>query len=334
MVSNVSSITDQRVAFVLQLAVFGLLFISCCIATNADSSKNWQLQKNTVLERSIHMYNNPFMSDIKLKYKDCQPGEELYAHKYMLVTSSPVFERNFYGSSATKDTVLDIGYVSKDTLEAFLAFLYKDECPTDIGVIFELLRLTKEYEIRSFDLACRDNIEEKITEKEAFRFLEKFLQLGEHTMTEVCWQYIDDNTKGFFTSEYFLSISKRTLDVLLARDTLTCDEMAIYEAVMEWTDHKCSLKGLGPSRGNRRKILGDAIHEIRFQTMTGNDFSRFSADFREKLLTDSEILDLLAVINGKDVPDLKWDLSKKKREVRYFERNFQDCSLVFLSGVI
>ena len=188
--------------------------------------------------------------------------------------------------------------------------------PRDIGTVFEVLRLTKQYEIPSFDEACRNDLEQNITRTQAFEFLEKFLQLQEHTMTDVCWQYIDKYTDIFFASEYFLKIKQSTLDALLARDTLVSYEMAIFQAVVKWANHQCSLKNLKQTCENRREVLGDAIYKIRFNTMTEIEFSEFSGEiFKVKqILTDNEVVDLQTAIKGKDVPDLKWDLSKKKRE--------------------
>ncbi len=257
------------------------------------------------------------MSDVKFTYKDCHPGDELYAHKYMLATSSPVFHQMFYGDSTDILNVIDLRDISKYTLAAFLAFLYKDECPEDIGTVFEVLRLTKQYEIPSFDEACRNDLEQNITRTQAFEFLEKFLQLQEHTMTEVCWQYIDKYTDIFFASEYFLRIEQSTLDALLARDTLGSYEMAIFEAVVKWANHQCSLRDLKQTCENRREVLGDAIYKIRFNTMTEIEFTEFSGEiFKVKqILTDNEVVHLQTAIKGKDVPNLKWDLSKKKREM-------------------
>ena len=293
------------------------------ISVNADGNQKWQLTKNTVLQRSIHMYNNPFMSDIKFIYKDCYGGEELYAHKYMLATSSPVFHQMFYGDSPINDPVIDLSDISKDVVAAFLAFLYKDECPEDIGITFEVLRLTKEYETPSFDEACRNDLEQRITITQAFEFLERFLELQEHTMTEVCWRHIDKHTSTFFVSEYFLKIQQPTLGALLARDTLESNERAILEAVLKWADNQCSLRKLEKTFENRREILGDTIYKIRFHTMTESEFSEFSGEiFRVKLiLTNDEVVYFQTAIKGKSVRNLKWDLSKKKREMStYLER--------------
>ena len=277
----------------------------------------WQLKKDSVLERSIRMYNNPLMSDIKFTYKNCNPGQELYAHKYVLATSSHVFEEMFDGHSPTKNSVINLSDIDKEIVEAFLAYLYKDECPNSIDVMFGVLRLTQKYEIPSFVEACRNDLQqkapEKVTATQAFQYLETFVKLNEPTMMEVCWSYIDKHTDEFFASEYFLRISQVTLSSLLRRDTLSSNEKAIFEAMVKWADNQCSEQKLHSNPENRRQILGDAIYEIRFHTMAGSTSGQLST--WEQILSDSEVISLQKAMNGEKVPNLKWDLSKQKRGV-------------------
>ena len=58
-----------------------------------DSHMDWQSTKSTVFKRSSHMFNNPFMSDVKLKCKSSD--KKFFAHKYVLGTSSAAFLRCF-----------------------------------------------------------------------------------------------------------------------------------------------------------------------------------------------------------------------------------------------
>ena len=280
----------------------------------------YQLTKNGVLERSIRMYNNPLMSDIKFTYRFCHPGQELYAHKYMLATSSRIFQEMFYGDSPTKDPVIELPEIDKEALEAFLAYLYKDECPNDIYVMFKVLGLTQEYEIPSFHEVCKYDLEQNAPAKEtvmqAFERIEMFLKLKEYKMIEVCWGYIDRYTEDFFASEFFLRINVNTLTSLLTRDTLSTNERTIFKAVVEWADYQCLSRNLEINQENRRQVLGDAIYEIRFHTMAKSTFSTELSRL-EQLLSYNELIRLQKVINGEKVPNLKWDSSKQKRETLF-----------------
>ncbi len=88
---------------------------------------DWQSTKKTLLERSRHMFNNPFMSDVKVSWEDSD--KKFFAHKYLLATSSAVFYAMFYGELAEKNPVVHLSDTNEDILEEFLRFLCTDECP-------------------------------------------------------------------------------------------------------------------------------------------------------------------------------------------------------------
>jgi hypothetical protein len=95
--------------------------------TRSHEYADWQSTKKTVLERSRHMFNNPFMSDVKFS---CEGSDKkFFAHKYVLATSSAVFYAMFYGELAEKNSVVHLSDTNEDILEEFLRFLYTDECP-------------------------------------------------------------------------------------------------------------------------------------------------------------------------------------------------------------
>ena len=74
---------------------------------------DWQSTKNTVVERSRHMFNNPFMSDIMFS---CEGSDKkFFAHKYVLSTSSAVFYAMFYGELAEKNKVVHLSDTSEES---------------------------------------------------------------------------------------------------------------------------------------------------------------------------------------------------------------------------
>ena len=105
---------------------------------SVQSDVDWQSTKNTVLERSRHMFNNPEFSDISFtcegssKHFQCSRSmpdqKQFHAHKYVLATSSVVFKAMFYSDLAEKNSVVILTDTNAESLEEFLRFLYTDEC--------------------------------------------------------------------------------------------------------------------------------------------------------------------------------------------------------------
>ena len=260
------------------------------------------------------MYNNSFLSDIKFTFGNNKSGEMVYAHKYVLAISSPVFNEMFY--TKTKEAIKTIylpGHNS-EVIAGFFGFIYKEECPTDYEKDLDVLCLIKQYHIVSFDAVCSQSYERNIEVQKSCKFLDDFLELKAKALAEICLGKIDLYAEEYFTSEYFLKIKQNTLEILLHRDTLYYNETDIFKAVLKWVDHQCSNQSLKPIRENRRMVLGNAIYSIRFLLMNHTEF--MTNVLPTDILYDSETVAILKAMTGEQVPDLVW-YSVERRSKRF-----------------
>ncbi|XP_066027231.1 BTB/POZ domain-containing protein 6-like [Pocillopora verrucosa] len=135
----------------------------------ADACENrWQTSKSTVLERNMHMFNNPVMSDIKFVFPD-HDKQRIPAHKYVLATSSPMFFAMFYGELREKKETIEIDECDPDIFLQFLCFLYRD-CVTiqDENNAIQLLYLADTYDIPSLTTNCVDFLDGAMQPLNAF----------------------------------------------------------------------------------------------------------------------------------------------------------------------
>lgn len=55
-----------------------------------------------------------------------------------------------------------------------------------------------------------------------------------------------------------------------------------------WAQHQCKKNGLTINSSNLRGIMGDALFQIRFPTMTIDEFTQFVVKDNDGLLTKDE----------------------------------------------
>ena len=110
------------------------------MALQCDS--DWQSTKKTVLERNSHMFNNPLMSDIKFTCGESK-RKYFYAYKYVLATSSVVFQTMFYGGLPEKGSTIHLPDTDEESLEVFLRFLYTEDCKMTAEVAVKVMYLAK-----------------------------------------------------------------------------------------------------------------------------------------------------------------------------------------------
>ena len=282
-----------------------------------QSDPEWQRTKKTVLERISHMFDNPFMSDIQFTCGESK-RKCFYAHKYVLATSSPVFHVMFYGDLAEKNSVIDLADIDEESFEAFLRFLYTDKFTEKIKIAVGVKYLAKKYDIPCLEEECDKLIKSGLKTENVVMVLEQAMLFDQEKLKNRCWEMVDRKTSAAVSSAAFSNISQKTLIEILKRNSLNIEEIELFQAVLKWSNQQCSKKELETTDENRREVLGDALCQIRFNSMPQKTFSKtFSSS---ALLTVVEKVSIYEIFN--DVENLdspQWNVTKR--------HYYQSCSL-------
>lgn len=85
----------------------------------------------------------------------------------------------------------------------------------------------------------------------------------------LCWQSIERQTEDALMSTAFLQADQQIIQELLHRKRASVPEIAIFRAIIRWTDAQCEKQRLTPIGVNRRAVLGEkALRHLRFPAMT------------------------------------------------------------------
>ena len=267
----------------------------------------WQSTKNTVLERSRHMFNNPFMSDIMFS---CEGSDKkFFAHKYVLSTSSAVFYAMFYGELAEKNSVVHLSDIDDDSLEEFLRFLYTDECNLTTDNAMFVLYFAKKYIVPSLAQKCIEFLEANLVAKNAVTIVQQAIQFDERKLETKCWDLIDLKTSEVIASDAFVDINQATLEKLFKRESLKIGEVELFKAVLKWSEAECSRKGIEANAKNKRAAMGNAIYQIRFSSMTLQEFSQNVS--QSGILTPEENVLFYDKFSGLERASEVWNLSER-----------------------
>ena len=273
---------------------------------------DWQSTKNTVLERSRHMFNNPFMSDITFS---CDGSDKkLFAHKYILGTSSAVFYAMFYGELAEKNFVVHLSDTSEEILGEFLRFLYTDMCNLTTDNAMFVLYLAKKYIVPPLAQKCIEFLEAHLTPENVFKVLNQALQLDEEKLVNKCWNLVDLQADDVVASATFADITQSTLEELLKRESLKVKEVDLFEGVLKWSEAECSRKGIETNANNKRVVMGNAIYQIRFASMTAQEFSLITS--KSDILKPEEAILFYHSICGVEVASNVWNLTERGAKER------------------
>jgi hypothetical protein len=266
---------------------------------------DWQSTKKTVLDRSRHMFNNPFMSDIAFS---CEGSDKkFFAHKYVLATSSAVFYAMFYGELAEKNSVVHLSDTDEESLQEFLRFLYTDECNLTTNNAVFVLYLAKKYIVPSLAQKCFEYFDANCAAENVLIILQQAIQFDENKLEEKCWDFIDLKANEVVASDGFSDINQATLVKLLKHEPLNVEEFDLFKAVLKWSEAECSRKGSEANPENKRAAMGNAIYQIRFASMTYQDLAPNVS--QSGILTPEEMILFFEKKGGAERTSEVWNMS-------------------------
>ena len=274
---------------------------------SSESGEDWQSNKKSIQERNAHMFNNSDMSDIQVACGDTNVVV-FYAHKYVLATSSPVFHKMFYGSLPESGPVIHLPDTDKESLEAFLRYLYTDETLSTPEQALKVMYLAHKYMITALVNECINIV--KVLPEKAFFVIRYAMLVQEESLIQTAWQVVDSRTREAVKSEHFCDIDASLLSEFLKRDSLCITEIELFRAVLKWTESQCKSRDLEVTEENRRTVLGDAIYHLRFLAMSQEEFLKGVVPTR--LLNSEDTLSILQKILGENPESLKWTVTKKR----------------------
>ena len=259
--------------------------------------ERWQTSKSTVLERNMHMFNNPVMSDIKFVFPD-HDKQSIPAHKYVLATSSPVFFAMFYGELRETKETIEIRESDPDIFLQFLCFLYCDEVTyQDENNAIQLWYLADKYDVSSLVTKCLDFLDGAIKPLNAFDIIPHARKLNTEKLEESCWEVIDYNAQDIIDDNSFSELSHELLLEFVKRSSLRIDELSLFKAVDRWATKRCADETKAVNGASKRSLLGeDLVEHIRFQAMSPQEFS--NVVITSDLLSKDEIIDVLRTLSS------------------------------------
>ena len=179
---------------------------------------DWQSLKKSVSERNRHMFNNSDMSDISFT---CEGSDKIiYAHKFVLGTSSAVFHAMFYGDLAEKNLVVHLKDTNEESFQEFLRFIYTDECNLTTDNIISVMYLSKKYIVPSLTEYVKARLVRDMKPGNVLHVLEQAIHFDKKDLETKCWQAIEWRASEVFRSANFVNIKQTTLASLLKRNYL------------------------------------------------------------------------------------------------------------------
>ena len=260
---------------------------------NMSVKVNWQTTRPTIRERTKFMFNNHLFSDVKFVARTSDGESEskraIPAHKFVLSIGSPVFEAMLYGELAeTRDTI-ELPDCEYESLLELFRYIYSDEVNLSGSTVMGVLYLAKKYMVPSLVDKCTKYLHDNLDASNVFDILPTADKYEEKDLVDQCWEVIDKQTKAAVDSDCFVTIQRSILEAVAVRDSLSIEEVDLFQSVDLWATKQCEANGSTASGELKRRILGERIIKaIRFPVMTQREFAAVVVE--KRILTPDEVV--------------------------------------------
>ena len=172
---------------------------------------------------------------------------------------------------------------------------------------------------------CMEYLEDIVDPTNVFSILPSAQKYEGKKLVDQCWEVIDKQTEKAVKSDEFATIERSVLETIVARDSLTIEEIELFKAVDLWATKECERQGLAADGTLKRRVLGETlVKALRFPTMKQEEFASVVLD--SKILTPDEIVTIIKCLNSVSTSPVEFPEIRRsgfsvntQRCCRYFE---------------
>lgn len=246
------------------------------------------------------LYKNVDHSDVKFILRN-RAGHNVKfpAHRVVLSSHSPVFDRMFYGELKEGHTIT-ITDVSAEGFAEFLQLFYKVNVNLSSVHIGDVLKLLKKYDANGFWPVCVAFMRETLTDSTAYEYYELSLSYQLPAKIKLkAKQILCKNRELVFDTSVEVKTNLSVVASILESDQLVGDEMDIFYDVMTWAEALLRLHDKPTTVENIAKALGNLLRLIRFPVMKNGELLGCLGQY-PGLLPSAHVVDIMSyVVTGK-----------------------------------
>ncbi|KAK3799272.1 hypothetical protein RRG08_054398 [Elysia crispata] len=239
-------------------------------------------EREALIEQG-RFFNNKLLSDVVIVLE----SEKFFAHKFVLVRSSQVFERMFtskqWDSHKEKEVKLVEDPMCVQVFPRFLNFLYSCHIKLNIENTLPMLVLADKYNVADLRTVCLDfacyYIIPRVQLKDVFHvWFQYATKCYHHQLIKACVETLalkmDEVINSVEWDTEWLSLDKDQLTEILASSCLVVNgEHDLWLSAAKWLSHQRDTKHMSPKQFEI--LLGQILDLIRLPMMTPDELAQF-----------------------------------------------------------
>ncbi|XP_055678887.1 BTB/POZ domain-containing protein 3-like [Lutzomyia longipalpis] len=284
--------------------------------TKSLSYEDWSFKFGKITGQFSNYFNDNSLSDVTFlvgKVKQKIPG-----HKFILSSCSWDFYILFQSVRFDHDTI-HIEDFPPETFLCFLKFCYMGQVDLVGKDAWGVLKLAYRFNVKQLITNCEAFLGERAYWDNCLEFYTKSRALREDTplqkqSLELIQRHFDEILLYKKSFKDFLKLPVDIIEEISSLENFQCDEILIFNGLMNWAKESCKKENLPCVPPNFRKVLRGAFKEIRFPVMGLKWFTEILVKYPD-LLTPNETADILRYIR------------KEANDCPGFKSSYRKCSI-------
>ncbi|KAL5011646.1 hypothetical protein ScPMuIL_010197 [Solemya velum] len=257
-------------------------------ADHTPAESDWQTGK-TLSECTQFMLEHEIACDVTFLLGETK--QEVRAHKFILISRSPVFQAMFCGPMAETQEQITIPDIAPEVFKILLRYMYSDQLSLlDPHNVLETLYAAKKYSVVGLAKACKTFCVDKINVDNACVLLDHAHKLDEQELSQACRTYILKNGERCLQSATFCKTSRHCVEKVVDADDLSACELSVWEALVGWAEAECERQGVAITDVNIRQAMGNLVYSVRFRGISPDMFAKHVST--KDILTPIEVADI------------------------------------------
>lgn len=262
----------------------------------------WQSNITSAAEGIRCMFNKQLMSDVQFTFVNGTEMKVIYAHSMVLCMRSYSFCQKLQ-KSIGRSHIIPVTDCSYDIFLMFMRYVYESEFVLTADTVVELTKLAIKYDMNFLMDDCLRFITNSVlTHENVHDFLELSIDAKNEPLIEKIFEFIFNSGQGkeILTADQFKNLSKTTLKEILIQDRqfVNVSEIDIFNSVIRWSEHKCTLNNKEVNSENIRETLGGLIKMIRFTGMSIEEYKKCSENYKGLLTKEEDAAIILSILNN------------------------------------
>ncbi|KAG4078576.1 hypothetical protein HA402_002690 [Bradysia odoriphaga] len=227
-------------------------------------------------------------------------GKKLvYAHKNILATGSPVFERMFFSNHDLQMSGREPIEIPDLTAAGFinmLKYIYTNRLKgLDLSELFDTFMAGNKYQVYKMNDKLFSFVNDVLNSSNCCIIYDQLMKLPAESVcvpVDHVKELIRYNSASALKNEQFMNVSLETVLDILNMDTLTVDEIDVLASCADWVAAEIKRQNLEPNAANMQETFKPIKNFIRFSMITIDQLKNFKPIMY--LLSSDELNSLFA----------------------------------------